>query len=260
MRRLRIECLVGDRSALAIGAALACVATMGLAGTALAAPSTIPKTFTGIKVVAAPGTVNNMTIDYKVADLLDGGFVRDAHFITDSAGLIVTMSEGQLCSQPVGNTSICYDSGTGAGVPAGSTGTGEAPIVLLGNLNDTFASDNVGDLDVDGGPGNDTMKGGSRPITIGAFMDEPGEILQSNENFDGGPGNDVLRGFGQPDGLIGGSGNDKIDGGSGKDYLIGGPGNDKINARDGQRDKRIDCGPGKDRARVDKIDPKPISC
>lgn len=268
MGRLSIKHLVDGR-ACAVAAAVAGVATMGLAGTALAAPSTIPKTFIGIKLVAAPHTVNHVTIVYGVEEQLSDGFQRDAQFVTDTAGLIVIPGENVACDPPVGNTTTCPDTGTGAGVPNGSTGTGEYPTIQLGDLNDTFTSDNVGDLGVSGGPGNDTMLGGSRPIISGAFDGEPGSIDPSSEGFSGDGGNDVLKGFDQPDGLDGGPGNDKLDGGAGdddllggkgKDLLVGGPGNDDINARDGLKDKRISCGPGKDRATVDKVDPKPVGC
>jgi CSLREA domain-containing protein len=66
-------------------------------------------------------------------------------------------------------------------------------------------------------------------------------------------GNDILKGFAGADCLDGGSGNDTLIGGSGKDKLSGGPGSDVINAADHQRDV-VDCGKGRDRATVDRID------
>ena len=231
-----------------------------LSGTALAAPTTIPKTATGINVSAASGTVNNVTIRYGVFEQGNDGFHVDAQFITDTAGLIVVEAEGQIGTQPVGNTTACVDTGTTAGVPDGSTGTGENPKIKLGDLDDTLVSDNVGDLEVIGGPGDDTMRGGSRPVVISAFQGEPGSVETSSEYFRGQGGDDVLKGFGQPDNLDGGKGNDKLVGGRGRDDLDGGGGNDRLNARDGQRDASINCGPGNDAAKVDKVDPKPISC
>jgi Ca2+-binding RTX toxin-like protein len=254
-----LSALASGKRASALVAATA-VTAIGLTGTALAAPTSIPKTSVGIRVNAAPGTHNHITIEYRVAETLESGFERDAQFITDTAGLTVQVAEGQLCNQPVGNTTACYDTGTSAGVPAGTTGTGEDPVVLLGNLSDTFLSDNVGNLGVLGGPGDDTLVSGSRPMIFGGFEGEPGGILQSEENFDGGTGDDLLKGFGQPDGLSGGPGNDVVDGGKGRDWLSGGSGNDFLDARDGQKDKGINCGAGKDRVKRDRIDPKPISC
>ena len=66
-------------------------------------------------------------------------------------------------------------------------------------------------------------------------------------------GNDTLRGLAGDDCLDGGAGNDRLTGGAGHDVLKGGPGNDFLNAADGQRDI-VDCGSGRDRARVDRMD------
>jgi hypothetical protein len=50
-------------------------------------------------------------------------------------------------------------------------------------------------------------------------------------------------------------------GGPGQDRLLGGPGNDVLNAVDNQADTRINCGPGRDVARIDRfIDPDPVNC
>jgi CSLREA domain-containing protein len=66
-------------------------------------------------------------------------------------------------------------------------------------------------------------------------------------------GNDHLNGRGGDDCLDGGAGNDVLTGGPGKDRLLGGGGNDVVNARDHQKDS-VDCGRGRDRAIVDRID------
>jgi hypothetical protein len=66
-------------------------------------------------------------------------------------------------------------------------------------------------------------------------------------------GNDTLLGGAGSDRIFGGAGNDVITGGGGADRLWGGRGSDTINAVDGERDY-IDCGPGPDRAVVDKFD------
>jgi len=53
--------------------------------------------------------------------------------------------------------------------------------------------------------------------------------------------------------LSGGAGNDRLRGGRGRNHLSGGAGKDTVNARNRQRD-RVDCGPGRDRASVDRSD------
>ena len=81
-------------------------------------------------------------------------------------------------------------------------------------------------------------------------------------------GNDVIRGLANDDRLYGGADEDRIDGGLhddridgalGNDLLLGGPGNDTLLAKDGQRDV-LDCGPGRDVARADRLDAVRANC
>lgn len=97
---------------------------------------------------------------------------------------------------------------------------------------------------IDGSNGNDTMLGGS-----GA------------DQISGGPGRDLMRGAGGRDRLNGGYGNDRILGGAGndgistgngRDRVFGGPGNDIINAAIRGPASFVDCGPGRDRVRINK--------
>jgi hypothetical protein len=69
----------------------------------------------------------------------------------------------------------------------------------------------------------------------------------------GGTGNDRLFGGSGADNLHGSTGGDYLRGNGGRDRLVGGFGNDVISARDGENDS-IDCGPGHDRALVDRGD------
>lgn len=69
--------------------------------------------------------------------------------------------------------------------------------------------------------------------------------LERNDLLWGGAGNDVL---------VGGSGDDRIYGGRGRDQLSGGAGRDLLAARDRQPGDLIACGPGRDRAVVDRRD------
>lgn len=228
---------------------------------AAAAPTRIPQQTVVLNVLAAPHTVNHVTIAYEVYETLENGFQVDDQTISDTAGVESIGHEDQACVPSTPNLVKCLDTATLTGVPAGSTGTGDDPAVYLGDGDDTLVSDNVGDLMVNAGAGNDRLTSGTRPMIFGEFEGEPATVLSSEEEFLGGSGNDVLIGRGQPDYLRGGAGNDKLDGGPGSDSLYGDAGNDVIDARDGHRDRVIDCGPGrKDRALVDKVDPKPISC
>jgi Ca2+-binding RTX toxin-like protein len=85
---------------------------------------------------------------------------------------------------------------------------------------------------------------------------------EGRNRIEGNGGNDTIRSGTGADAIFGGPGNDRIDAGSGKDLVVGGPGrdtiaagrgNDTVEARDGFRDV-VDCGPGRDRAEVDRLD------
>jgi Ca2+-binding RTX toxin-like protein len=69
----------------------------------------------------------------------------------------------------------------------------------------------------------------------------------------GGRGNDRLSGGSANDVLSGDAGNDRLTGGRGKNTYRGGSGRDTIRAANRVREK-IDCGPGRDTARVDRKD------
>ncbi|HWJ83517.1 MAG TPA: hypothetical protein VNS55_14860 [Nocardioides sp.] len=95
-----------------------------------------------------------------------------------------------------------------------------------------------------GTPGDDTLVGTDGPDVIAGLA-----------------GADVIRGLGGDDRLCGGAGNDRIVGGGGADRLLGQGWWDTLLARDGQVDRRIDCGSGGDpRPKRDADDPHPISC
>jgi RTX calcium-binding nonapeptide repeat (4 copies)/Calcineurin-like phosphoesterase/Purple acid Phosphatase, N-terminal domain len=87
-----------------------------------------------------------------------------------------------------------------------------------------------------GGDGRDDLRGGA-----------------GDDRLSGGLGNDRLAGGRGDDTLDGGPGNDRMIGGPGRDMLRGRAGRDVIDARDGVRDV-VDCGRGRDRARVDGRD------
>jgi Ca2+-binding RTX toxin-like protein len=75
----------------------------------------------------------------------------------------------------------------------------------------------------------------------------------ANDMLSGGVGNDFLEGNFGNDRLQGEDGNDRLVGSPGSDSLDGGAGNDLLNADDRARDV-VQCGPGHDRASVDRID------
>jgi hypothetical protein len=75
----------------------------------------------------------------------------------------------------------------------------------------------------------------------------------ANPTHAGSAGADRLRGTAGPENLVGRAGRDTLSGDGGDDCLRGGTGNDRIDAADAAHD-RVDCGPGRDSARVDGFD------
>jgi Ca2+-binding RTX toxin-like protein len=92
--------------------------------------------------------------------------------------------------------------------------------------NDRISGDSGNDLAV-GGPGRDVLIGG-----------------HGRDRLWGGKGNDRLRG---------GAGDDRLKGGPGRNRLSGGSGNDQLNGVNGRFD-RLNCGPGVDSVKADRID------
>ena len=151
----------------------------------------------------------------------------------------------------------------GAGVPYGCPARGSKgpDQVLLTALADLFGG-GAGDDRIWGLEGNDRVCGeaGADRVSGGAgddslFGDDCGTPT-------GRAGNDVLSGGAGNDRLSGGAGDDRLSGGDGSDVLVGGSGHnsygagagaDDVHARNGRRET-IDCGPGRDIARVDRGD------
>lgn len=103
----------------------------------------------------------------------------------------------------------------------------------------------------------DAGPGGTRVVgTVG------NDVIRGTRGADilcGAGGNDKVSGLAENDVVRGDAGNDLLDGGRGSDRIEGGPGNDVVVARDGTRD-RVNCGPGSDRAVVDRRDAVDRTC
>ncbi len=103
-------------------------------------------------------------------------------------------------------------------------------------------SNDPGACDQTRGSGNDTVEGNAGDDVIA-----------------GGRGNDRISGGSGVDNIQGGSGRDTIHAGTGKDSVFAGSGNDSVSTRDGSRDS-VDCGTGRDTARVDRRDKVAGNC
>jgi Ca2+-binding RTX toxin-like protein len=124
-----------------------------------------------------------------------------------------------------------------------------------------------------GGPGTDVAgfapsevgvratMGGLATLVDGACPGgSPTRIMADSEVLEGTNEADRLAGSNRPETIWAREGNDAVVGKGGADALEGFAGRDLIDARDGRRDRLIDCGSGRDRARRDRVDPAPIKC
>lgn len=126
--------------------------------------------------------------------------------------------------------------GSGGGDPTAPMGSSGCRLALQGTAKpDTLTGTAAGEI-VFGYGGGDRIRGAS-----------------GHDCLLGGRGNDVLLGEAGNDRLTGGSGNDVLTGGPGTNGYDAGRGNDVVNAAN-RRKETVRCGPGKDRARVDRND------
>ena len=153
-----------------------------------------------------------------------------------SGGTVITLSDARAKYK-----SVCLKGAGPAFAIVGTkgndniTGTNDRDRILL--LAGTDKSEGGrGDDCIDGGKGRDTMSG-----------------ALGNDKLVGGRGNDSLVGGSHNDRLVSGSGNDTINSGFGKDRIKAGGGADRINiATAGPGARRISCGKGRDKIRVNR--------
>jgi Ca2+-binding RTX toxin-like protein len=155
----------------------------------------------------------------------------------------------------------------GSGIDSAIGGLGDDEIFggpdyddMYGGGGDDLVDDGPGDGYVRGHSGNDDLRGGpGLEFIIGDSGNDTvhgggGIDLISTEGGNdvviGGAGVDIIDLGPGDDVAYGGAGADTIDGGPGSDRVFGEDGDDDITTRDGQGDT-VDCGAGKDVARVD---------
>jgi Ca2+-binding RTX toxin-like protein len=187
------------------------------------------------------------------ADELHGGRGTDTVIYADRTdGVAVSVGRGD------------GDDGNDIDQSGSSRDTVRADIeIVVGTpAGDVLVGDNSSETLV-GLDGDDLLDGRGRGDTLLGYA--------GNDLLVGGSGNDVLSGWLGDDRLFGKTGRDRLGGGPGADFLNGGPGRDAlkgksgidlINAHDGERDRKINCGKGRDRrAKHDRgLDPRPKSC
>jgi Ca2+-binding RTX toxin-like protein len=136
-------------------------------------------------------------------------------------------------------------------------GAGPKYVIIGTKGNDKITGTNKGDRillfagkdNSEGGRGNDCFDGGSGSDTLSGAL--------GVDKIYGFSGNDHLVGGSNSDYLSASSGNDTINTGYGRDTVIAGAGRDYINAGTaGPASKRIDCGPGPDKLRINRNERK----
>jgi Ca2+-binding RTX toxin-like protein len=122
---------------------------------------------------------------------------------------------------------------------------------LLGLQGDDVLKGLQGDDCVFGGVGSDRLSGAQGDDRL--LGDDSAKGVGGNDRVSGNAGDDLLVGGSGEDRLAGGAGEDRLAGGPGRNRLLGGSGNDRLRAANGSFD-RVNCGPGRDIARVDRVD------
>jgi Ca2+-binding RTX toxin-like protein len=197
-------------------------------------------------------------------DTLDGGFGADDISGGSNTDTLVYPARPNAISVTVG-------SGNGNdGGPEDQTGNrrdtvhGDVEVLFGTELGDVLVGDRTSETLVGLG-GDDFVVGNSGRDTALGFNGNDLLIGESGADLlRGGPGADREFGKSGHDRLAGGPDDDFLRGGTGHDVMKGKTGIDRINARDGERDVKINCGPGPKRlegAKRDKrLDPRPRSC
>jgi Ca2+-binding RTX toxin-like protein len=137
------------------------------------------------------------------------------------------------------------------------------------------------DVELDGGRGDDrlrvdgTVRGfATIDAAAGADRIRVARRARGGGDLEGGDGRDRIIGGGGDETIGDGAGADLVRGRGGDELvfvdlssedrghnrIFTGAGADDILAKNGHRDELLDCGPGRDEAGLDRIDPKPRSC
>ncbi|MBA2343302.1 MAG: hypothetical protein H0V85_07590 [Thermoleophilaceae bacterium] len=230
--------------------------SLACAAPAAAQGAVIQVTATGeLRIDGQPGESSRVEVYFRTADEAGFNGVSDRIIVGDDAGsvaagdLCVVISNGDVScdARPVGSIAAAMGDGNDAvRINAGKTDFLPAsyPVSLKGGEDNDVLRAGLGDAVISGEGGSDIAAG-----------------YTGDDRLSGGRGGDGLVGFTGNDLLSGGPGSDAIFGQKGRDAMRGDEGNDVLLARDGFRDRVIDCGAGgAQQAIIDRRDPQPRRC
>jgi Ca2+-binding RTX toxin-like protein len=150
-------------------------------------------------------------------------------------------------TQPPGGTALVVQV-NGSSATYQPPAAGFARVVVFGQAGDdsiTVGGTVTAPALLDGGAGNDSLKGGGGDDTLtGGAGNDSLVAVAGNDSLCGGEGNDTLLGGSGADTLCGGAGNDWLDGEGGADSVTGGSGDDTLVGGSGADD--LDGGDGDD--------------
>lgn len=106
--------------------------------------------------------------------------------------------------------------------------TARVPVTAMGNDGNDNLTGGLSACTIDGGAGNDTLRGGNWGSYYGQSGDDIITTGPGNDFIEGGPGNDTIRSGAGNDEIYGGLDDDFIDSGDNNDRVLGGDGNDTI--------------------------------
>ncbi len=135
-----------------------------------------------------------------------------------------------------GNMLVVRTDNASTNVTVESSGSNVMIRDLTTNRSWSYAASSVGQVEFQGGAGNDRFVNYVYSLPVRAFGNGGNDYLEGyngNDTLVGGDGDDTLVGYGGNDSMWGGNGNDIIRGMAGDDQLIGDAGNDQLDGGDG---------------------------
>ena len=206
-----------------------------------------------LRVDGVPGTPSMVEVRYRTA--AETGGVSDRFLVEDASGVL---SLGADCAA-VDPTHVSCDARPVTAIVA-ALGDGDDVMVINAGKGDgvpaRYSAVLRGQIGADvlrGGRADDVLRGDQGRDVVAGWS--------GDDLLFGGNGSDGLIGFTGDDTLNGEKGRDALFGQKGRDLMFGGPQNDVLLARDGFRDPKLECGPGKrQRAITDRRDPRPSRC